>query len=51
PAHSEANVPEALLQSLDFRGRTFRVCLLLPESVSLGLVGRILQKCFSTCFS
>ncbi|MCI92881.1 hypothetical protein A2U01_0114178, partial [Trifolium medium] len=23
---------EALLQSLDLRGRTFRVCLLLPKS-------------------
>ncbi|MCI85219.1 hypothetical protein A2U01_0106498, partial [Trifolium medium] len=33
PAHSEADVPEALLQILDLRGRTFRVCLLLPESV------------------
>ncbi|MCI27022.1 hypothetical protein A2U01_0048220, partial [Trifolium medium] len=25
--------PEALLQNLDLRGRTFRVCLLLAESV------------------
>ncbi|MCI64368.1 hypothetical protein A2U01_0085626, partial [Trifolium medium] len=32
-AHSEADVPEALLQSLILRGRTFRVCLLLPEAV------------------
>ncbi|MCI34621.1 hypothetical protein A2U01_0055841, partial [Trifolium medium] len=31
-AHLEAYVPEALLQSPDLRGRTFRVCLLLPES-------------------
>ncbi|MCI15225.1 hypothetical protein A2U01_0036361, partial [Trifolium medium] len=31
-AHSESYVPEALLQSLDLRGRTFKVCLLLPES-------------------
>ncbi|MCI84998.1 hypothetical protein A2U01_0106276, partial [Trifolium medium] len=37
PAHSEADVPEALLQSLDFRGKTFRVCLLLLESVSQDL--------------
>ncbi|MCI77795.1 hypothetical protein A2U01_0099065, partial [Trifolium medium] len=33
PSHSEADVPEALLHSLDLGGRTFRVCILLPESV------------------
>ncbi|MCI46822.1 hypothetical protein A2U01_0068063, partial [Trifolium medium] len=33
PAHSEVDVPEALLQNLELRGRTFRVCLLFPESI------------------
>ncbi|MCI57432.1 hypothetical protein A2U01_0078683 [Trifolium medium] len=36
-----------MLQSLDLRGRTFRVCLLLPEYVSLRLVGKTLQRRFS----
>ncbi|MCI72148.1 hypothetical protein A2U01_0093411, partial [Trifolium medium] len=32
-AHAESDVPEALLQSLDLRSKTFRVCPQLPESV------------------
>ncbi|MCI51039.1 hypothetical protein A2U01_0072283, partial [Trifolium medium] len=45
--HSEADVLEALRQNLDLRGRTFRVCLLLPGSV-LQTCRRILQRRLNT---